>query len=502
MDNHKLEALLTVAYDFYARKDKIQYDQKSMDRFVQLTPRRRKFLPPEAATDQYTLYLDCSGFCFDVYYQAFGYELPSDLTWHIIELGEPRIYCYERQTEETPEEKEKIIADIKACLKPGDLITLRHQGKSGHIMLYIGNGQYMNCRPEFKEIDDSYDYVKCENHHRDAGGIYIDNLEYLFYPKEDESFERYYMFSPKETCFSICRPLDIVGEPTSETVIRMEEYKGLWTAVECSHAGGLCAVDGDTIKYDVIVRNLTDQARKATINFKAPKGSRLVDESIVSIELTGKEERRVSFSVIAVKDQSSEYWIDPPHITVNGLTIHGQRVLLGKSVEDGKVKQLICDVKKEIAETADAAAAASRAYEKQGISMNPEKSSYLFSHFYLHDTTVQDVLSRRPQNPYQDMAVYSYFGGTGVVTPEMGSSTGIRTTQIKASDLMAGDIILCSDDTFGRKSYSSLFTGESLIGSFEAGEDVRTIKGEEMERFIDSLFGRFCFIVLRPYLAG
>jgi hypothetical protein len=122
--HYKQQALIASAYDFYhhSLSGHIQYDQKSMDRALQLTPRRRKYLPPEAGTGQNTLHLDCSGFCFAAYYQTFGFELPSDLTWHMMTLLKPRVYYYERTYNETAEDRARIAEEFLSCLQPGDLI--------------------------------------------------------------------------------------------------------------------------------------------------------------------------------------------------------------------------------------------------------------------------------------------------------------------------------------------------------------------------------------------
>ena len=90
----KREALLTVAKAFLDRGVYSQYDQRSMDRLIQVTPRRRKYLPPEAGNSQYTHFLDCSGYMSAIYLTAFGYELPSDLTWIMVDQMEPRKYLY------------------------------------------------------------------------------------------------------------------------------------------------------------------------------------------------------------------------------------------------------------------------------------------------------------------------------------------------------------------------------------------------------------------------
>ena len=86
MKDIRVEALMAVADDFYKNNEHIQYDQLSMDRYVQISSRRRKFFPPEAGTSQCAHHLDCSAFCSAVYYQALGMELPHDITWHMYEL--------------------------------------------------------------------------------------------------------------------------------------------------------------------------------------------------------------------------------------------------------------------------------------------------------------------------------------------------------------------------------------------------------------------------------
>ena len=77
-------ALLSAAEAFLARGDAIQYDQRSMDRVVQITPRRDKLAPPEAATVQHMLFLDCSSFVNAVYtipHLAGYWTLISPGTW-------------------------------------------------------------------------------------------------------------------------------------------------------------------------------------------------------------------------------------------------------------------------------------------------------------------------------------------------------------------------------------------------------------------------------------
>ena len=118
----KQQVVLALARAYYDREQYVQYDQRSMDRVLELTPRRRKRLPPESANSQYIQFLDCSGFTSAVYLQAFGYDLPADLTWHMVDLLERRVYYYERTYEETPEQLDAIEKEVRELLQPGDLI--------------------------------------------------------------------------------------------------------------------------------------------------------------------------------------------------------------------------------------------------------------------------------------------------------------------------------------------------------------------------------------------
>ncbi len=503
--SYKQQALIATAYDFYhhSLSGHIQYDQRSMDRVLQLTPRRRKYLPPEAGTSQNTLHLDCSGFCFAAYYQTFGFELPSDLTWHMMTLLKPRVYYYERTYNETAEDRARIAEEFLSCLQPGDLINMLVQGNGGHIMMYIGDGQYLHCTSgPGRGIDYSYDYSRKKNQDRPSGGIRLDLAKYLVTETpEGEPNDCHYFFEPKWRSIGISRPLELVGDVTPQAEIRLNQFHGLWAGVESTHPGAHHAVSGGAAEYQVILKNLSEESKDAQVTFKAAGGSHLVGANKINIKLQAGEEKTVRFPVVVDADYRKQIKLEGPEVAVNDLNIWTQPILLGNSMETEEVKWISSVVKERMACGADAVKAAAEAYGQFGIEMESRKEEYLFTHFCLHDAVGgTDVVSRRPQNPHQDLAVYSYFGGTGVITPEMGSSTGIRTTRISMRDLMAGDIILCSNDVFGKRSYACFYDGESLTGSFDAGEDMKTITGEEMAAFVDSLFGRFCWIMLRPWL--
>lgn len=92
INDMKIEALVTLAKAFFDRGGAVQYDELSMDRICRITPRRELFSPPEKATKQHTLFLDCSSFVFSTFYQAFGYIFEADVTNDMIDLSDIRVF--------------------------------------------------------------------------------------------------------------------------------------------------------------------------------------------------------------------------------------------------------------------------------------------------------------------------------------------------------------------------------------------------------------------------
>ena len=485
----KQQAVLTVARAFYDRGRFTQYDQRSMDLVLQLTPRRRKYLPPEAGNSQYTHFLDCSAYVSAIYYTAFGYELPSDLTWLMVDQMEPRVFYYELTYRETVEQMRAVEVQVRSLLQPGDLITWQRERGSGHVVMYLGDGLYTDCSPTPGQKN-SYNYEECKNQLFDQG-LWIKNLDNVF-PKENENLRELGMFKDtgnKVVRFSVHRPLEILDDILPQTKIRMGKAKDLWCAVENSAPGLHRAYPGGKVDYTVIVRNLSDEDREVTVTFAGKETE--------TFTLQGSEEKRLTFTVAVDKDNTA-IQLDGPVVTVNDLIVYAHPVLLGRSMPDEMWQSVKETALAEIAKGVTAVAAAAKAYAPCGISMDPVQKHYSWTYFCYHDSPAGDVISRRPQKPFEDLAVYGGFGGKCVITPEMAAGCYVRTTFISAKDLLPGDILLCLEDSFGDASYSAFFDGECLVGQFEAEGQTRAIQGEELERFMDSLFGRFAFLLLRP----
>ena len=297
--------------------------------------------------------------------------------------------------------------------------------------------------------------------------------------------------------FSVHRPLEIMGDILPQAKLRMGSAKNLWCAVENSAPGLQQAYPGGKVEYTVIVRNQNEDAKDITVTFAAPAGATFAGDGKAEFALQPGEEKHLTFTVTVDKDNTAVQ-LEGPMVTVNELIVYAHPVLLGRQMTDAQWKAVKETALTELGKGETAVAAAAKAYAPLGITMDPVQKHYSWGKFCYHDTPAGDVVSRRPQKPFEDLAVYTGFGGKNVITPEMAAGSYVRTTFISAKDLLPGDVLLCLEDSFGDVAYSAFFDGEKMTGCFEAEGKTCSICGEELDTFMDSLFGRFAFLLMRP----
>lgn len=481
------EALMSVVRAYLDREGAIQYDQRAMDRIIQLTQRRAKSLPPEAATEQYTLFLDCSSYMFTLYREAFDFEFPSDLTWHMIDLLEPRVYFYVLTGEETELDKARIKSEIRNTLEPGDVITYdRHTG-NGHTMLYIGDGKYTHCTTICSRPN-SYDYENKKSREYETG-LYVGEVDKMIE-------ERLFNAKNKVRRIAISRPLDRDIKPTKKTLARMTAARGLKLGITSSVTKGRTALVGEEIEYTLTVS--AKESTNVSVSFAAPAGALLLGDGRTDFFISENETKKIIFKTAVTAAAEGKIHLDGPRVTVNGLEVFAHKVPLGNRLTPDEICKLNSAMEKE-KNLPTALKGAAKAYGSIGIAILDCETDYIRRYFFMYDSTSGDILYRKPQNPQKDGAVYSLFGGIGVTTPENSADPFIRTTKPLRSDLAPGDLIIISDDPYGKSCYSAYYTGEALIGKFEsADEPLSTLTGDKVDEFIDSLLGRFAFIVIRP----
>ena len=146
-DNQK--ALLITAESFYLRRARAQYDMGTLasNAYCNLERRLVKQKAPEDYTSENVGYSDCSGFVYDVYWNALGMQIATpdkawtggyiNLTDHIILKRSP---ATDPAAFDTPEKRENEKNEFLNTLEPGDIIVYRYAGDTGgHTMLYAGN---------------------------------------------------------------------------------------------------------------------------------------------------------------------------------------------------------------------------------------------------------------------------------------------------------------------------------------------------------------------------
>ena len=79
---------------------------------------------------------------------------------------------------------------------------------------------------------------------------------------------------------------------------------------------------------------------------------------------------------------------------------------------------------------------------------------------------------------------------------------GVRRNQILVSVYGQGKfrVLGSVDDALLQRPYACLYTGDGFFGQPEAGADLRTLTGDAAAAWLDSLPGRFVFVLMRPSL--
>lgn len=489
--DRKTAALLATATAYYERGEWLQYDQYSMDRLLRVSSRRRKYAPPEAATEQSTLFLDCSSFVWAAYYQTFGYELEADITWEMLDLVRPRVFYREFTHLETAKERLAIADSIRALLRAGDVMVWTGGG-NGHAMLYIGDGRFMNCTQG--GVAAGYDYEGARDRMKPNGAMLIEDVELLLTPSSSKAEGRNYIFAEQVERFGILRPLDRIGAPLLNAEARLSRAAKLKLSTLTDFPCGRTAPRGGDVTYTVKIENLSEGDAEADIAFAPPDGAILADGAAsVTLALTAGQTAETGFRV-HIPDSFSGAQLPSPVLTVNGMKAYAPPVCVGFAPSPACEDTVKMAALGKIIDGERPYIAAKAAYAKAGIALPDTPEGCLARLFSRHDSIAGPALSRRKQRPEGDLAAYSLFGGRSVITPEAGDVSPVRTARMLARDLQAGDILLISCDAVFSEVRDYFYDGKRLFGALPD-----MLAGEALDGLMEALFAEACFIVLRPF---
>lgn len=489
----KVRILLENAKAYFNKGHNIQYDQYAMDRSVRVTPRHTRFAPPEMANDQHMLFLDCSTFTYAAYFNTFGYQLESNLTWQIPYMMKPVVYEKTFTHQETREEKLKIREEILANLQPGDIFNKRRYSGSGHVMLYMGDGIIAHSRSP--QTPSSYQYADLRDAIFEEGTISINPIDNTI----DVDRDTITVFAESVDCVQIIRPLLLVGDPTPAAISRAGKSKDLVLSVLTSHPCGKTAWVGDIVTYTLTVSNIGTETRTVDATVTDTENLQLLEtESTCSFRVNPGECIQKAFRFRLSKTNGPA--CPAPSFVANDIPVWAERVLTSRRLDSKILDHIVAEVFDDPGDSLYNSIVS--AYEKVGIFLAETPFRQIFPCFRLFDSAEGYVLWRFPQNPETDLSLYSYFGGIHVITPELAADEGIRVRKVRYDALQPGDFILIGEDPELQKIHCLFVTKEGILSQFSGETVTVTPNGEEADKLIETLPGRSCFIAFRPEQQG
>ncbi|MBQ7566268.1 MAG: S-layer homology domain-containing protein [Oscillospiraceae bacterium] len=200
--------------------------------------RETDWTSPEDATPDNVMFSVCSAYCFETYYDAFGYQMLGDplscKTNNLCNIPADDPICVVKYDATGKDTSSKVIPDrdqalkaAQAALQPGDWVVA-HLGESGHAMLYIGTyasekPSVIHCAGKKYSVDTGIDMVEGgAGAIHNGGAIRIDPIDtFLFADNPGYAMN-------KAERIVILRPLNVLkaSDLTENAKARMK-YKGL-----------------------------------------------------------------------------------------------------------------------------------------------------------------------------------------------------------------------------------------------------------------------------------
>ena len=235
------EALVEVAWSFYFMGSKYQYDNISLNTRGGLrdnTPlcgdcggycRQTLDVSPESASSDQSAYTVCSGYCFDVYKEAFDYSIlgnklncltmtlwratsyPDDmaiLRWH--SKGKGNLYnAYDTEFSVSydgcwydADEVYTFFQNYETTMRPGDIVVF---DDPGHAMLYVGNGVILDSNGSKYKMDTGLDALEAD------GTVDYNTIEgYYLNPNNTNFYVGDLASSTKTNSIVVVRPLNLL----------------------------------------------------------------------------------------------------------------------------------------------------------------------------------------------------------------------------------------------------------------------------------------------------
>lgn len=344
-------ALISTAKAYWLRGERLQYADTRFIKNGSTLDAEFRWQSTANTPEDCTLtdwgYTNCAAFCYEVYYQAFGYKLPNNMytTSNLAKYAAgngTEVYAYNRTkgSTQTEAEKAKVREEFLACLQPGDILCIRREDSSGHALLYIGNGEILHSSGAVYVYTGSYGVEKYE-----ASIRRVRVEDYFFNP---EYSSRGDVFT-KATKLSVIRPLNIyTGGINENTQSRMENLEGIVAEKLSSHVRAQTADRGEEITFTYALHNTTDT--NATLEIKETIPSQLEwiaggsrSDAALTWTVTVPAFGRAAVSYTAKVKEGTAYGtlIQSTDSTVGGVTVKCKPIRVGKKLTPEEQTALI-----------------------------------------------------------------------------------------------------------------------------------------------------------------
>lgn len=497
------DALVSTALAYLARGNRIQYDDTRFSQTARPATYRWQCgkKSPEDYTSQFTGYLNCAAFTYEVYVEALNYDINAYTTANLVKKGaDERIYTYEPTGMETDEEKASVEATFRSHLTVGDIIVVRYrEGSLGHAMLYVGEEVLSAYNGEYDIIHSSganYNYDEQTETFEEEGTIQLFSTDTLFDPEH-----RRYIFSEVSN-LSIIRPLNTYeGGVPEKTMNRMKNLEGILAEKLSSHTYGMTVNPGDTMTFTLSLTNYGDQETTIEIKDSVPSnttyvsGAGTVNSSNLSWTLTVPAGSTASVTYTVKVNENAAYGdtVYSDAGTVGGIAVRCPKVYIAKTLTSQE-QTAIQSAATEL--SADRGIPLADAIYTKALGRTtglPGSFDELIKGLYAPDGIVQHTLNDK--GGLLDAIVPGMFGGcfvsSRVFVDDLHRLEDIRTRLPYTRDLIPGDIIAAvnSGETANQELY--LVLGDTLL-NLMTGEIVQT------QPLLDRLLGYNRFAILRP----
>lgn len=496
------DALVSTALAYLARGSRIQYDDTRLFTRGSFWMYRWQVgeKSPEEYTSQFTGYLNCAAFTYEVYREALNYDITTYTTASLVKKNtDERIYTYYPTGAETDEEKAAVEADFRANLEVGDIIVIRYRDiNNGHAMLYVGEevlSAYEGTYDIIHSTGSNYNYEEQTEVFEEEGTIQMMSTDKLF----DPEYRRYVFTELTSLC--IVRPLNTYkGGIPEKTMNRMQNLEDILAEKLSSHTYGTTVNPGDTMTFTFSLTNYGNRETTVEIKDTVPSNTSYVSGAQ---EVNGNE-LSWTLTVPAGGTARAVYTVKVNENAAYGDTVYSDAGIVGGVP--------VCCPKVYIAKTltpqeqAAIQSAATDLSSNRGIALADEiytkaldRTTDLSANFEeLMDALYTPRGMLNAEGGLLDRIVPGMFGGRSVIYRFYGDDEhrleDIRTRLPYTRDLIPGDIIVAegSGETANQELY--LVLGDTLL-DLMTGETLAT------QPLLDRLLGYKQFAILRPSCA-